>query len=482
MLVLCLTLTLVSGCSAKDYRSISVEEVTGDVKAKGEKKDGDLLKGEHLYSGDFVTIAQRSGLTMCADKNKFLYADENTAFGVEAAGDRKSRNLKFAMTSGSTLHELKEKLGENDTYEVDTPNSTMAVRGTTFRVTVYTGPDGMNYTLLEVESGSVLVRLKTDDGTYTGEEKMFNAGESALIRGNSDISEFVPGNFKDATWILDYKRLPKENVERLVTLLEKGAYIPEDYAHDHVLSDWTVEKEPGCETEGTEERICTLCGKVMETRAIEATGHKIGDWEIETAPGCETEGTEVKKCENCGKVTETRTVKATGHTPGQWIITKEPTCTAKGEHEKKCTVCGVVLQTGSINAAGHKYGNWNQTAAPSCEAAGQRERTCSVCGQKATETVAALGHDWTFAYVTRTATCVVSGEDYYTCSRCGRGKTENTGKDPNNHTGNWSQIMYYQPQMDPATGNYLDPNDVAYFWRTCQDCGAEQRSENGTFD
>lgn len=173
-----------------DYRSISVEETKGEVTIAGDKGNGPAYAGQHLYSGDDVTVGGSSELTMCMDTDKYMYAEENTHFTLQASAGSEDSKIKIYMDEGSTLHKLESKLGENDTYEVDTPNSTMSVRGTTFRVTVYKEANDI-YTLTEVTDGEVNVKLKKADGTYSGEEKNVAAGESVLIRSTENESEFV---------------------------------------------------------------------------------------------------------------------------------------------------------------------------------------------------------------------------------------------------------------------------------------------------
>lgn len=218
------------------YRSISVEQVSGTVSIVGEKNSGQAYVGEHLYSGDDVTVGDASELTMCMDNDKYVYADANTHFSLQASAPDDDSKIKIYLDAGSELNVLQSALGANDTYEVDTPNSTMSVRGTTFRVTVYVAADGLKYTLLEVTEGQVLARLKTEDGTYNGVERVFTPGQSALIRGNYEFSEFVTSgklderdlsnsDSDDDVLILAYDSLPEGGLERLIALLENGGLI-----------------------------------------------------------------------------------------------------------------------------------------------------------------------------------------------------------------------------------------------------------------
>ena len=220
------------------YRSIAVEQVAGTVNVVGEMNNGQAYKGEHLYSGDDVTVMDASELVMCMDNDKYVYADANTHFKLEASDKSEDSRIKIYLDAGSELNELQSKLEAGETYEVDTPNSTMSVRGTSFRVTVYKASDGLIYTLTEITTGEVLVRLKTTDGSYNGVEKLFTPGQSALIRGNSEFSEFVSSGLLDANDIentgdddaleLAYGSLPEDGMERLIALLEGGNLIESD--------------------------------------------------------------------------------------------------------------------------------------------------------------------------------------------------------------------------------------------------------------
>ena len=164
------------------YRSIAVNGFEGTVSVAGNKNNGNVYVGQNLYSGDDVTVASESSLTMCMDGDKYVYADADTHFSLEASSPKEDSRIKINLAEGSELNELKNKLANGESYVVDTPNSTMSVRGTTFRVTVYKGEDGLWYTLLEVINGTVEVALKTEDGTYNGVVEKFGEGQAAMVR------------------------------------------------------------------------------------------------------------------------------------------------------------------------------------------------------------------------------------------------------------------------------------------------------------
>ncbi|MBR6044325.1 MAG: FecR domain-containing protein [Ruminococcus sp.] len=434
--------------SGKEYRSISVEAVKGSVIVANDKNNDQAYKGQRLYGGDDVTVNEASDLTMCMNNSQYLYADENTHFRLEDRSDDNSSRIRVILDKGSELNELTEKLKANDSYEVDTPNSTMSVRGTKFRVTVLTDSDGMVYTLLEVEEGVVLTRLKTVSGEYNGAEKEFRAGQSALIRADADFSEFVKSEKGDEVLILDLASLPKEPVPRLRELLrlllgpkasapagddsssqpDDSSSMPDDSSqpddsssgeHTHIQGEFETAVEAGCETKGEKIAKCTVCGEVMATEEIEPLGHDFSGWSAVEGTSCYAEGSERRECSRCGK-TETRSSGKADHSWSAWQAVKQPTCGTEGSEKRVCTVCGE-KETRSLAASGaHKWGALIEDTAAGCLTDGSGHYVCSVCGTKGnTVSIPAKGHSFSAWTTQRKASCGVTGLDTRTCSVCG---------------------------------------------------------------
>lgn len=390
------------------YRSIAVDDVRGSVDVVGETNNGQAYKGERLYSGDDVDVKKASELTMVMDNDKYVYADEETHFRLEANSDSESSRIKIILDKGSELNVLNSKLGENDSYEVDTPNSTMSVRGTKFRVTVYTGPDGFVYTLVEVEEGDVLTRLKTSDGTYNGVEKVLTAGQSALIRGNSDISEFVVSDTGDEIWVLDYSVLPRENVDRLIALLERAGIKvveeegetevsesesdDEEQEEDGKVVTVTEQEEPEDENTSEDEKTEDEAEPETEDEAVEH--EHVGVWSVTAAPTCTQPGKRREVCKICGKMMQEASVPASGHKPGAWIVTANATCMTPGTKQSVCSVCGAIIGTETIPATGHVPGGWIETVHPTCDTGGNQAVFCIYCGKELdSSAMSPLGHD-----------------------------------------------------------------------------------------
>ena len=413
------------------YRSIAVNGFEGTVSVAGNKNNGNVYVGQNLYSGDDVTVASESSLTMCMDGDKYVYADADTHFSLEASSPKEDSRIKINLAEGSELNELKNKLADGESYVVDTPNSTMSVRGTTFRVTVYKGEDGLWYTLLEVINGTVEVALKTEDGTYNGVVEKFGEGQAAMIRGNSDFSEFIVGEENEVVLIFDYKMLPEGAVSRVVeilTYLEDNVIVgdveAQHMAEDEEASatdaateaDGEVNEEAEAEPETAEEEAedDALAGENAATNEAksEAHVHTPGEWMIVISPSCGSQGARQQFCTECNALLASEFLPATGnHIRGHWVTIGYGACNYEGAEQEECPNCGAVFGTRSTGYGEHTYSGGS----------------CVVCGQadpdyETVSTSTECSHVWKYQFL--------ETEDYVpyhigTCTKCG----ETTGEE-----------------------------------------------------
>ena len=343
------------------YRSIAVDGLEGTVNVVGEKNNGNAYVGQNLYSGDDVTVASASSLTMCMDGDKYVYADADTHFSLEASKPKDDSRIKLNLDAGSELNELKNKLADGESYVVDTPNSTMSVRGTTFRVTVYKGEDGLWYTLLEVISGTVEVALKTEDGTYNGIVAQFGEGQAAMVRGNSEFSEFIVGEENEEILIFDYKQLPENAVPRVEMIIS--------FLKDNMIVGDIEEQHLEDEEEASDGNVTTeASGDVEEDDKAEEEA------EVEEAEADANEASE-------NASTAAADTEAHVHTPGEWMIVISPSCGAQGARQQFCTECNALLAAELLPASGnHIRGHWVTTLYGACNYEGTEQEECPNCG------------------------------------------------------------------------------------------------------
>ncbi len=174
-----------------------------------------------LQSGDSVAVASESSMRLKLDDDKYLLAEQDTLMNIVADGDDADAKTYIDLKQGSVTSEIQNKLGPNASYEVNTPNSIMAVRGTIFRVEVAKNESGETDTRLTVFEGTVSARAVMPDGTVSDEEVMVEAGQELYVEGTvmsfSDLGE--PTN-------TDYESLPQvlqEYIEELGVDTAKNA-------------------------------------------------------------------------------------------------------------------------------------------------------------------------------------------------------------------------------------------------------------------
>ena len=202
------------------YRSILIYELQGsaDIEREGA---GNIKAAEDLYleSGDRLTVAYGSSMRLKLDDDKYVMVEENSVLAIEAAGNEADSKTRIQLEQGAVTSEIQNPLSTDSTYEVNSPNSVMAVRGTIFRVEAETDEDEEVYTKVSVFSGKVAMGALREDGSV-GEEILINAGEEADCTGS-----VTSGAFLSEPAEIDYEMLPLQALNFLLELSQRNAPI-----------------------------------------------------------------------------------------------------------------------------------------------------------------------------------------------------------------------------------------------------------------
>lgn len=153
------------------HRVIKVDKVSGEVSLEREETKQEIYEGINLKSKDAVITGQDGQVELLVDSDKHIWAQENTKFKVVSTGDENKGKLKIELQYGTSLVEIEEKLPEGAFFEVETPNATIGVRGTSFETSYYKEE---NKTVVVVTSGVVEVISDT-------ESAIVEAGQSAVV-------------------------------------------------------------------------------------------------------------------------------------------------------------------------------------------------------------------------------------------------------------------------------------------------------------
>ena len=166
----------------EEHRVVKIDEHQGEIVLFREENEIDLSKenrfrGMNLQATDAVETGEEAHMVLLVDSDKYIYADEDSKFSIVATGNPEKGRVKIQLEYGAALCELENKLPEEAIFEVETPNATASVRGTTFGVHY---DEEKNETKVQVIEG--VVEVNSDGGTQTVER-----GEIIYISGDDGI-------------------------------------------------------------------------------------------------------------------------------------------------------------------------------------------------------------------------------------------------------------------------------------------------------
>lgn len=254
------------------YRSIQVYDIEGkaEIERKGSEKIN-AVANLYLESEDRVNTETESYMRLKLDDDKYIMVEEESVFRIEATGDKIDSKTSIYLEKGAITNEIQNKLSEKSYYEVETPNSVMAVRGTIFRVEVYSDINGDIYTKVSVFNGKVTVHLVYPDGTQ-GEEVSIEEGKEVIIHSDEKISEYLvePSD-------IEYQDLKLQVLCTLRDLIDSGEHISgisRQELEELILqleNDENPEQAPNSTEKSTEEPAPNPTDKPTEESTVKHT-------------------------------------------------------------------------------------------------------------------------------------------------------------------------------------------------------------------
>lgn len=194
------------------YRDISVFELSADGVVSRNGEELSVYQGMKLQNGDNLKVSGDGFVRLLLDQDKYVSLEPGTEINLAATGNDTDSYTQIELVCGRILNEIDSKLSDNSSYEITTPASVMAVRGTAFYVSC--DPD---------ESGSYTVDLAVLDGTVgttaSGDdtEQFVEAGEAAQLFGNEESAQVTYINEP-----ISYGSLPANVLNRIEERKENG--------------------------------------------------------------------------------------------------------------------------------------------------------------------------------------------------------------------------------------------------------------------
>lgn len=375
-----------------------------------------------------------------------------------------------------------------------TANPSHALGGATYTYQWYKGRK-------KIEGATEKTLEVTKDGEYTVDVVAHDGkNESAAATSNSITLAFEKHDVMLAFAHGEVERHANEiggtfTNGLTIQVLALGAVV---YASDNE-DVATVDPATGEVTiKGVGEAVITA--KIAETDTHEAaeasckltvTDHDSGTWQTVKEPTCTEAGSEQRVCEVCGEVLETREIAAKGHEDGEWVVTKQVTCTEPGEKELHCATCGEVVKTEAIPATGHAATHVSAQDATCTERGVIEHWACGTCGKlfadeactvemSQADTVApALGHKLE-AVAEVPATCETPGvRAHCACATCGELFLDAEGEQPADEDALAIPALGHKLEQVVAVAPTIDKEGVEAHYR-CTLCGELYWDAEGT--
>ena len=193
------------GNKEKPYRLLKMFEFEGTGIVSREGK-GDITPYANmvLESGDKISL-DTGILTIQADDDKFIHLDPHTTIELVATGTSNNSKTSIEIIEGGITSDIRNKLSVDSTYEVNSPNSAMSVRGTIFYTYTYE-IDGVKYTRTCCFEGEVVSKLVYKDGKESTEEVSVLKGKEVIVYEDDTTTDYLYSEPQD----IDYETLPDD--------------------------------------------------------------------------------------------------------------------------------------------------------------------------------------------------------------------------------------------------------------------------------
>ena len=127
VLIICLCLPK----GDKAYRSIKLYDFGGTVTINRDSKAIEAVKNLALKSEDELVVGDSGSKALLKlDDDKYIMAKENTKLKLQATGKQNKTKTRILVNEGGVVVEVKNQLQANETFEIASSNSVMAIRGT----------------------------------------------------------------------------------------------------------------------------------------------------------------------------------------------------------------------------------------------------------------------------------------------------------------------------------------------------------------
>lgn len=269
-----LTVVLICAFSGKKYRLIKVSSFDGTVTINRLNDSGSerfaATKGMRLLSQDTVNVENGSFLELLADDDKHIGASENTGFILVSEGNKSKGKIRIELLYGKALFTIEKKLNEKSSFEVQTPNAVLSVRGTKFYVvydaqkqeTIVAVLDGLVHAAYgnlgaDVPAGEMLIIRP--DGVSSAQFDVTRAE-------NEGIDAIIPSTSNQVVFDVQRQYYSRDDIENSYITLYSYLY---ETQGEGAIYQGNYTNQPNTRFEGGDELV-TLLSEQFELEYFEA--------------------------------------------------------------------------------------------------------------------------------------------------------------------------------------------------------------------
>ena len=117
--------------STGTFKDITIYENNGKNTVSRGKKNLSAAKDMKLKNDDYLTVASKGLMRLCMDDDEFVYIGSGSEAVVSKGWFSKS---KVVLVKGEMIAEVQKHLGDGESLNIVTPNTSMAIRGTVVAV------------------------------------------------------------------------------------------------------------------------------------------------------------------------------------------------------------------------------------------------------------------------------------------------------------------------------------------------------------
>lgn len=176
-------------------RQVKVVEISGNATIERDGALTYLNKNSVINSGNIITTGNDCKLKIKIDDDKFICVEPNSSLYIQYTESADRGEIAVNLTKGAVLNDISKKLNKSALYQVKTPNTSVRVNGTIFRVAFdfqksYKGYSDVLITDVQNFEGNVGINLYDLSGNQVDKELLLIEQKSARMITCSEISQF----------------------------------------------------------------------------------------------------------------------------------------------------------------------------------------------------------------------------------------------------------------------------------------------------